>query len=683
MRTGGNSGNGYATISCNVNIMGQNATGYGTGFTPGSIPYKDHRVVTHSSSTYPQTDTAGNGYCIMKSPAVRYSTDSSVLVISPDLEAPDPVESVELLLDPEALGLNLRWRMPYDHGTGYTFMGRGYRLSDIMSGNDIYAQTQTENVVITTGVYSYFYLIDDFPMRSAEYVRNNGSRILTPWADVSGTYPEAEFTKWLESADLSDLSCSTVSIVPDGSDRYIHLIADDRAGNVSEVLNAPVDGRGAYIPYPVYTEKLAVCESDNVYESGPDTYYVRSDGKTPFTIVYSAYIRGFARDAYQVRSAFLNSFSGEYSRFDISYTGIGEGESSADVEEYIRSAGFVLFPFEDPVAVRSDLGRRVTLTESFSTAAEGEMFIYPSAGALLEPGGAFPSDESRFISSDRSLDILNGITLIGDAAPPECMVSVCGGDYVRLPGSDISNVATECVIDRREDDVLIDLYVSDEGAGLKGNFKVRVVNLDNGLEAEFESSGEHLVMELKADAGRTEPAFEDMLYNGRFTVFVTAEDNVGNEVSESSERITELDIKGEIKRCLDLVSGPLTDENGEALIKRGESGYVHSFVWGYPDAVIVRFEDEMLEEYSMLYIREGEATSGYPENYYEVRTFEPSDYMLELSTDFTVPLEYDGSVINVSITAFKGDEELTWNASCGIFTEGSVLDEFTTVLRAK
>ena len=47
----------------------------------------------------------------------------------------------------------------------------------------------------------------------------------------------------------------------------------------------------------------------------------------------------------------------------------------------------------------------------------------------------------------------------------------------------------------------------------------------------------------------------------------------------------------------------------------------------------------------------------------------------------TVPLEYDGSVINAHITAYRGNESLTWETGCNIVSEGTVLDELITVLR--
>ena len=133
------------------------------------------------------------------------------------------------------------------------------------------------------------------------------------------------------------------------------------------------------------------------------------------------------------------------------------------------------------------------------------MFIYPSAHAHLEP-------YNDLVSSDRESDLGHGITLIGDGTPPECLVSVNGSSYEKLAYCDISNVSTGYVVDRRYRDVNIDLYVSDSGSGLKDEFYVRVINLDNGLEGSYTGTGEHLYLNLKQDPDSEEPLFDNMLF---------------------------------------------------------------------------------------------------------------------------------------------------------------------------
>ena len=57
------------------------------------------------------------------------------------------------------------------------------------------------------------------------------------------------------------------------------------------------------------------------------------------------------------------------------------------------------------------------------------------------------------------------------------------------------------------------------------------------------------------------------------------------------------------------------------------------------------------------------------------------EYYLEQQTAFTIPLDYPSDDITVTITAYKGDECITWEARCMVISSGSVLDELMTVLR--
>ena len=175
--------------------------------------------------------------------------------------------------------------------------------------------------------------------------------------------------------------------------------------------------------------------------------------------------------------------------------------------------------------------------------------------------------------------------------------------------------------------------------------------------------------------------FENMLFNGRFVISVSSEDNVGNYGTEESAGLTELDVNGEIVRVLDTITGTLVDEDGRHYIKKGESGYVVSKVWGYPDAVLVSFGDPELSGYDVLYVT-GSAIPGALSGFEgTVIYIDRPEYYLEMETTFTVPLEYEGGEIEVTITAYKGDECITWEAECAVHRLGSVLDELMTVLR--
>ena len=675
LRSGGNQGNGYAIISCDVCINGLEASGPGTGFNPEGYVYADHIIVPHSECVYPDGNTDGTGFCLITEPDEIYYGSSFALVYSPDTEAPDAVNHIGMEYDAVNRRLDLLWDMPCDNGTIYEYMARAYSSSDIISGNDDYAQSDMKELCIATGVYSYYYLIDGSAIRDAGYVLDNGTRLDTAWTRLSGRSADSDFAAWYNAAAPGQKQCRDVSIIPDGSNRYIHLICVDRVGNVSPVLNAAVDGDDAFIPYPLVTDKMHVRVSDGVYASADraDTYYVRADGSGSIRLEYSAYIDGFARDMYQIDSAFFHSSLSEYAKVTVEKSNREEYESIPVVSATERTSGFSLLPLSCDEVRRTEYGRRLLITENFSTTSERELYLYPSASAVTENGDV--------VNSSRERDILNGITLIGDGTGPECLVSINGGEYVPLSDSNISNVAAENAIDRRGDDVSVDLYVKDKGSGLKGNFIVRIVNADNGLEEEFESGGEHCVINLKVNSESEESLFENKLFNGRFIIFVYSEDNVGNTGSDNSENITELDVKGRICRTLDEITGPLTDDDGNTVIKRGETGYVLSSVWGYPDAVYVSFEDDAYKAYDVLYIVNGGVPDVLSDYSGTVEYIGRPDHVLTEKTYFTVPLEYDGSVINAHITAYRGNESLTWETGCNIVSEGTVLDELITVLR--
>ncbi|MBP5555496.1 MAG: InlB B-repeat-containing protein [Lachnospiraceae bacterium] len=676
MSSGVRSGNGSAVITCSVSIVGSGARGRATSFTPGTVLYSGYRVTSHSQCVYPAADPSKAGFCTITEPAEVFYNSSACKILSPDLDSPNPVSGVDLHYDASSGILGISWDMPDDNGTDYYYMARAYRSSDVFKGvTDKYASTSVETLNIKTGVYKYIYVMDSSPTRDASYVRNYGTGILTSWAMVSGTYPGALFSEWYAQAPAYAVR-TKIEYVPNGNDRYIHIIAADRAGNISQVLNASIDGEGAHVPYPVVTENMSVVSAPNVYADPErtDTYYVRADGSTGFSIRYSAYIKGYARSTYQVDTARIHLSGSEYA--EISFD--RNPNVSADADALVTGSSlFGPFPMqlsEVTGAARTNCSSTLSFTGTFTTLSEEEMYIYPSAHACLESG-------TEIVSSDPADDRGHGLTIIGDSQAPRCAVSVNGSDYEELTIVNISNVSASHVVDRRYEDVNIDLYVTDSGSGLKDNFNVRVINLDNGLEGEYTSTGEHLYLQLKQDPDSEEPYFDNMLFNGRIVIRVSAEDNVGNKETRESAGLTELDVSGEIVRTLDAVTGPLTDEEGRLYIKKGESGYVISRVWGYPDAVLVSFEGDSLAEYDVLYVTGSEipdSLSGFEGRV--VYTGSP-DYLFENNTDFTVPLDYEGSSIRVIITGFKGDAEITWETECEVISSGSVLDELMTVLR--
>ena len=679
-------GNGYAVITCRVEIDGEPAKGDGTVFYPGDIPYCGHVVKAHEDTFYPEGDASENGYCVMTIPDERFYSASDISVYSPDLASPDPVENIGFTYDPVTGRSIITWSMPHDNGSRYSFMAKGYRIGDIyrvgdvFSGTDVSCDTDVKELNIMTGIYRYFYLIDETPERSAAYVLSNGRAMNTAWTPISGSSKSAEFAAWYEGASEDEKKSAGVYFTPEGRDRYIHVIAADRAGNISTVKNMAVDGRNANIPYPLVTESMTVLPGEGVCRDGssPSRFFIRSDGETVFKMVYAAHINGPARPGYQIDRASVCRSGSERAEFVFSHGNVLREREDAELYGINVTSSFDLIPRATGECFREDHCSRLTFVQNFVSSHSGESFYYPQAEAGLDAGG-YSSPGGGRITSDHVCDILNGVTLIGDPDPPLCYISVNGGEWGRLEGCDISNIVSGYVIDRRLEDVSICLKAADECSGLKDGFDILVRNNDSGLEGTYRSTGDTFVMDLKPDAQSMEPSFENRLFNGDFSITVTAFDKVGNKAEETSGAVLELDVSGRIERCLDEVSGPLTDAYGNRYMKRGESGRVLSFVWGYPDAVFVSFDDDTFKDSDTLYVMGDipDELAGFSGN--TVRA--EAGYLLEERTGFTVPLDYEGDKISARITAYRGDECVTWHAECAIGSGGSVLDELATVLR--
>ena len=677
---GANGGNGRARITCSINIRGEAPSGEATSFSPGNILYADHTSASSELSVYPEGVSEGSGYCRITEPSVIFYDTSSKLVSSPDTEPPHDLNGIGIDYDPVTGKAKLYWMLPDDGGTGYLYMARSYYAEDLIAGRDIYASTDTESLCIKTGTYRYRYCIDTEEERSAEYVLDHGIMLPTPWAAFSGTAPDMDYAAWYGSVSAAEKLCREIEYTPDGSGRYLHIISEDRAGNISGVYNIAIDGKGAFIPYPVRTEKLELISGEHVWqaEDREGTYYVKADGRSCFTLRYGAYVDGYARNGYQVERCSVNMNGSD--RVNVFYE---RGEVSLQESEVLcagteRSPVFYLSPGDETSALRSGYGKRIVFSREFTTLHEGSMFFYPGAEAFLEEDAYLLPDSERSMKSDVMEDVSNGITIIGDATPPVCEVSVCGGDHIPLEGSDISNTVIRSLIDRRGHDVTIDLHVYDEGAGTCGGFSVRIFNTDNGLEKVISCDGDHCLLELKVDRNSEEPEFTDKLFNGDFTIYVSAEDRVGNSGTVSSERITEVDIDARIVRNLDEISGSLTDDDGNVYMKRGESGYVSSEILGYPDAVLVDFTNDELDAYDTLYIF-GEFDAGtFTGN---VVNMTGGEHRIQLRTDFTIPLEYEGGSVHAVITAYKDGRSISWECDAEVLAEGSVLDEFMTILK--
>ncbi len=523
-------------------------------------------------------------------------------VTATDYAAPDAVAAEGVRK--EALGgssVSLSWEAPGDNGTPYHHRAESYLAgtASLLCNSNVTVNT------LVSGVAGYYVLVD-----------GNGGTAATAG---NGSFTAAP--AW--TASLSDAV------------QYLHVAAVDRAGNLGPTSHIPLGLADPALKWPLYTRPLTVEEGENVYRAGNGAVYVRSDGETPFTLHYGAYMDGRARDDYQINYAVFESTAlGETARNTVRF----DSRPVAAVEMRVTASDYAVEAAGEPLlaiypstrAFRTEGWAGLSAAQSFTLdpGADGVTIgLVPVAGADFQGG---------IVYSDYSADRLNGTSIIGDGTPP-----VING-LEALEGREL--------LDRRDGDVTLLCTAWDALSGVR-DFYVEIYNTDNAMHKVYrpDASGS-----IKIGITEDEPIF-----SGDFNVTACAVDNVGN-VSYAGAGATEFSLETSIQRML---------EPHDPVFKRGESGILTITTWGYADRVEVEFPQELLE-------LDPELNRTY------VYTDKPA-YRHEEELEFMIPLYApEDAAYTVTVRAYKGDKQLEDYPSLSVISvSGTILDELRWRLR--
>lgn len=530
-------------------------------------------------------------------------------VKAPDRAAPEPVP--ESGIQKTAVGSNevmISFDQVEDNGTEYYFYAESYstRTGELMCTSNM-----TKNM-LTTGVKEYVYLIDTDP----------------------GTVLTGGENRMAAQERLS----LTVEIQPFIS--YLHLAAADGAGNLSDTTHLELRMDDPELFWQPYTEQMDVGsvvgerDYENVYPAEEEkTYYVKADGSTPFLLEFQSYIKGMAREAYQINyqivNACLTDGTGQAHTALLPYTVPVSLEETLDGSTFGRETEGAMVLQADMYmgARRSDRARRVIFYESFTLekSLNGQVItVTPTAGAGEKNG--------EVLFSDSALDAANGLYLIADGEAPV----ITGLEAFQGVG----------LIDRTQGSIVLEVRAEDALAGVR-DFYLQVDNLDNYGSRVYRADENGVI--------RVEVTKTEALFSGDFSVTGYAVDNVGNETRESWY-VTEFSLEAEVTRIL---------SPHEPVFKRGESGVLSVDAWGYVDRVEVEFP-EFLASYNKTF---------------DYTTF--PDYKKEEEIQFMIPLYApEGEEYEITVRAYKGDKKLEEHPSIRTLSvNGTVLDEIRTRLR--
>lgn len=537
-------------------------------------------------------------------------------VTATDMAAPDCVDVDSVKIQQSTVratgnadsGISVKYRItwdrPKDNGTTYYHQVESFRMDN---QKKISTSNQTANTLVS-GISFYRYVVNTDP--ETVVTKENGSGLAVE---------------------------STTLLLPEGL-YFLHLAVMDRAGNLGETIHIPLNGGGAHSgEIPVYTKPLQLQVREGVFASGePDTYYVRSDGRTPLQLHYSAYTGAESKGRYQICYADLYSDSpaGEeriQNRVTIP-VGADPGREYRYLTEQLSFAeqGEGYLVRGDYVEVkRQNQCRDVVMEYSVFAKRQAhgkKIHILPGAG--VEYKGVF-------YSSDREADEQNGIWLIGDGEAPVI--------------SGLEPLEHLDVLDRRAGKLSLYLSVQDELSGVAECF-LRIENTDNGIIREYypDENG-RLTLDISMD---------EELYGGDFEITAYARDNVGNE-ERRIYSTTEFSLEAEI--C--------SIRPNDGTYKRGEWAEIQITSWGYVERIEVEFAQAFTKEDPSL-------------NKTFVYTDMP-EYCQQEWFEFMIPLQLaENGNYQVVVRAYKGKRMLEKYPEIAVFdVEGSILTDIRTRLR--
>lgn len=516
-------------------------------------------------------------------------------VAAPDLTAPDEV-AVEKI-SRKAISeekIRVSWKAPMDNGTGYYHQVESY----LAGTSTLLCQSNITYNVLTTGVKGYYYLADNEP-----------STDVTP--------ENAGFTQ----------SCSQDVLIKNDI-KFFHIAAVDGAGNLSKTTHISLNPSQDDIRWRLYTEKLHLEEGDNIYPADKeDAYYVRSDGKTPFTLTYTSGMDGWPREDYWLKYAVFEDSSLE----NVARNILTHGEDGSQKETAYSAEGIPLLTVYPSTAVTwGEAHRKKEVSQKFTLdcVMNGRKIeVIPVVGADYH---------GEVVYSEHDADKENGLMLIADGEAP----IIHGADKLELPE----------LLDRDQGSVLLELTAEDALSGV-ADFYLKVANQDNFIEKTYSPDETGCI---RVDITEDEPVF-----SGDFIMTAWAVDHVGNEKAISFGT-TEFGLEAEVVRM---------QNPQEPVFRRGESGILKFSVWGYADYVEVEFPEEML--------------ALNPELNQVFRYENQPSYCHEEELQFMVPLYTpENNNFTITVRAYKKDRQLEQHPAISIIgVQGTVLDDIRTRLR--
>ena len=407
------------------------------------------------------------------------------------------------------------------------------------------------------------------------------------------------------------------------------------AGNLGATTHIRIDPNDTI--WKLYTRTLAIDSSqDNVHAAAAQkTWYVRADGKTPFTLKNESYLDGVASAGYQINDTIYETTMDGARAKNIIHTpsaAILDSEIRTDAAKltYSTEGYTVLQQYPYSYTVRSGRNRELKGIQKFcldQSLSGGTIQIVPVAGADKDGGKIY---------SDYTQDTANKITLIADGEAP-----VIGG---------LEILENRELIDRRDGTVTITATASDSLSGVR-DFSIKVTNTDNMVTKTYTPGADGVIrMDITGD---------DPVFSGGFMVLGYAVDNVGNEYSRAYST-TEFALES----CVERVWEPK-----EPVFKCGESGILTVTTWGYADLVEVVFPECMTALDPTL-----NKTYDYTET---------PGYKITEKLSFMVPLYTpENQKLEITVRAYKGDKKLEEHPSISVIgISGTVLDELRTRLR--
>lgn len=545
---------------------------------------------------------SGDGMLFIQSKAVGYQDTLELTgVTATDDAAPDKIADhvTEEALDDKRV--RIIWQEPVDRGTTYYHKAESY----LSGSTSVLCESNITSNTLVSGVRGYYYVVDE---KADTTATERALYVKSPHTDVNVTQQA----------------------------QYLHVAAVDVAGNVGPTVHIPI--RQQDILWKLYTRPLEVKEtSGNVYPAQEDRcWYVKADGKTPFTLENAAYMEGTASEKYQLNETIYETLSADGSRArNIIRTPSSEVSdrilrTNAEGLIYSVQGKAVLQQYPYSYTVRSDYGRELVGVQKFTVSGE-------LSGQKIQVIPIAEADRGRNkVYSAQTLNEKNKIYLIADGEAPV------------IQGMEL--LEHRELIDRREGPLTLRAYAADDLSGVR-KFYVQITNTDNGVSRTYTPGKDgSITVTLTKD----EPIF-----SGNFNVLLYAEDNVGNENSVFYGT-TEFALESSVERIL---------EPHDPIFKCGESGILNITTWGYADRVEVIFPESMT------------ALDPGLNKVYDYT--EQPEYKITEQLQFMVPL-YTPENQNLSITvcAYKGDKKLEDHPAISIIgVSGTVLEELRTRLR--